>query len=108
MKRCSLADNSKTGQNGPVMEWHSITRPFHFWTRNRPIEYQISLVFMVTLFFLAGNDELAYLSTTPNEVCDDARKKEDEEDSKLGFKIVRITHCKNPSTIYIRSLKLVR
>ncbi len=36
-----------------------------------------------------------------------AMKREDEEDRKNGYKVVKITHVKDPSTIYIRSLELV-
>ena len=56
-----------------------------------------------------NEDESAYLNASQSdEVEEDARQVEDKEDEKLGFKIVRITFCKNPSTIYVRSLQLVR
>ena len=65
-------------------------------------------------FVLAENDDSANLDasqmTSQSDEFDEhdsARKREDEEDRKLGFRIVRITHCKNPSTVYIRSLELV-
>ena len=57
---------------------------------------------------ISVEDESAYLNASQSDEVEDARQVEDEEDEKLGFKIVRITFCKNPSTIYVRSLQLVR
>ena len=55
----------------------------------------------------------AVLTETPKhkhseeEIFKTEKLKEDEEELKLGFRSIQITHFKNPSAIYIRNTKLV-
>ena len=53
------------------------------------------------------NDGVCFDNSALAAEKEEAIKLEDEEDRKNGFRVVKITHCKDPSSIYIRSLELV-
>lgn len=55
-----------------------------------------------------ANADVCYDNSVFEAEIEAARKLEEEEDRKNGFRVINITHCKDPSSIYIRSLELVK